>query len=51
MPPGSSETIKTILEYTTVAARALEDVANATQIPFLNSVCTLSLTIIPIVEV
>ncbi|KAJ7767841.1 hypothetical protein B0H14DRAFT_3509727 [Mycena olivaceomarginata] len=50
MPPGSVATVDKILQYTTVAANALQDVAAATQIPFLNSVCTLSLSAIPIVQ-
>jgi hypothetical protein len=40
-----------ILEYTAMAANALQDVAAATQIPFLGRVCTLSLAIIPMVRV
>ncbi|KAJ6556115.1 hypothetical protein B0H19DRAFT_1071248 [Mycena capillaripes] len=33
----SSNSVNKVLEYTTVAASALQDVATATQIPFLNS--------------
>jgi hypothetical protein len=51
MLPKSFDIVDKILQYTVVAANALQDVAAATQIPFLNSVCTLSLTIIPIVQV
>jgi hypothetical protein len=32
-------------------ANALRDVATASQIPFLGRVCTLTLTIIPMVQV
>ncbi|KAJ7796681.1 hypothetical protein B0H14DRAFT_3157858 [Mycena olivaceomarginata] len=39
-----------VLEYTVVAANALQDVAAGTQIPFLSRVCTLSLAIIPMVQ-
>ncbi|KAJ6556075.1 hypothetical protein B0H19DRAFT_1262191 [Mycena capillaripes] len=47
MPANS---VEKVLEYTTVAASALQDVATATQIPFLNSVCTTCLAIVPIVQ-
>jgi hypothetical protein len=47
----SSETVERILGYSTVAANALREAAVGTQTPFLNSVATLSLTIIGIVEV
>ncbi|KAF8155263.1 hypothetical protein K438DRAFT_1987164 [Mycena galopus ATCC 62051] len=50
MPLKASETVEKILGYTTVAASALQDIAAVTQIPFLNSVSALSLTIIGIVE-
>jgi hypothetical protein len=43
--------INKILEYTTVAASVLQDVAVAKQIPFLDSVCTLVLNVVPIVQV
>ncbi|KAJ7926037.1 hypothetical protein B0H13DRAFT_2565702 [Mycena leptocephala] len=39
-----------LLEYTAMAANALHDVATASQIPFLGRVCTLTLTIIPMVQ-
>ncbi|KAJ7114348.1 hypothetical protein C8R44DRAFT_855642 [Mycena epipterygia] len=48
MPPSSR--VDKILEYTVVAANALRDVSTAAQIPFLDNVCTLSLTVIPIVQ-
>jgi hypothetical protein len=51
MLPNLFNNLDKILQYTTVAANALHDVAAATQIPFLDSFCTLSLTIIPIVQV
>ncbi|KAJ7793486.1 hypothetical protein B0H13DRAFT_2393659 [Mycena leptocephala] len=50
MLPESFSNLNKILQYTTVAANALRDVAAATQIPFLESFCTLSLTVIPIVQ-
>jgi hypothetical protein len=51
MPSPSSDVIDKILEYTKVAAMALEDVAGATQIPFLGSVCSFSIVIISMVQV
>jgi hypothetical protein len=47
----SFDSLDKILQYTAVATNALHDVAAATQIPFLESFCTLSLTIIPVVQV
>jgi hypothetical protein len=51
MVPKSFDTLDKVLQYTAVAANGLHDVAAATQIPFLNGVCTVTLTIIPIVQV
>lgn len=51
MPPHSPYSADKILQYTAVAAKALQDMAVAAQIPFLNTVCALSLTVIAIVEV
>ncbi|KAJ7806530.1 hypothetical protein B0H14DRAFT_2610376 [Mycena olivaceomarginata] len=39
-----------ILEYTVQAANALQDVAAATEIPFLGRVCSLTSTVIPMVQ-
>ncbi|KAJ7810065.1 hypothetical protein B0H14DRAFT_2607578 [Mycena olivaceomarginata] len=39
-----------ILQYTAVVADTLQEVANTSQIPFLNSVCTLVLTIVLIFQ-
>ncbi|KAJ7792329.1 hypothetical protein B0H14DRAFT_2623957, partial [Mycena olivaceomarginata] len=50
MLSSTPDAVGKILQYTTVAANALQDVAAATHIPFLNNVCTLSLAIIPIVQ-
>jgi hypothetical protein len=47
----SSDTVDKILQYTAVAADTLQDIANTSQIPFLDSVCTLVLTIVSIVQV
>lgn len=49
MPPNSPA--GRLLEYTVVAANALQDVAGATHIPFLSKVSTLTLAIIPMVQV
>ncbi|KAJ7794633.1 hypothetical protein B0H14DRAFT_3159013 [Mycena olivaceomarginata] len=46
----SSDTFDKILQYTAVAADNLQDIANRSQIPYLDSICTLLLTIIPIVQ-
>jgi hypothetical protein len=51
MLPPSPNNLDNILQYTAVASNALQDLATATQIPFLNSISTLSSTIIPIVQV
>ncbi|KAJ7800150.1 hypothetical protein B0H14DRAFT_3786346 [Mycena olivaceomarginata] len=48
MPPVHSTT-ENILEYTVMAANALRDVATA-QIPFIGTVCTITLTIIRMVQ-
>ncbi|KAF7344686.1 CTLH domain-containing protein [Mycena venus] len=50
MPPGSPATADRILDYAAVAANALHDVAITSQIPFLARVCTITLTIIPMVQ-
>ncbi|KAJ7655939.1 hypothetical protein B0H17DRAFT_1146271 [Mycena rosella] len=39
-----------ILQYTLVAVNALQDVSDITQIPFLRSVCTMSASIISLVQ-
>jgi hypothetical protein len=51
MPPSSPAMVDRILGYTAVAANALHDVATASQIPFLGRVCTIILSIIPMVQV
>jgi hypothetical protein len=51
MLPKSSDTVDRVLQYTAVAADALQDVANTAQIPFLDTVCTLVLKIVPIAQV
>ncbi|KAJ7452870.1 hypothetical protein FB451DRAFT_1373979 [Mycena latifolia] len=50
MPPNSTNIRDDILQYTRVAADALQDVSAAAQIPFLKSVCSLSTAIIPLIE-
>ncbi|KAJ6543552.1 hypothetical protein DFH09DRAFT_1282394 [Mycena vulgaris] len=42
--------LPSILQYTLVVANALQEVSSSAQIPFLKSVCTLSLSIIPLIE-
>ncbi|KAJ7655951.1 hypothetical protein B0H17DRAFT_1146285 [Mycena rosella] len=50
MPRHSADIHDQILQYTLVAADALQDVAAATQTPFLKSVCSLSAAIIPLIQ-
>ncbi|KAF8125898.1 hypothetical protein K438DRAFT_1790826 [Mycena galopus ATCC 62051] len=47
MPPTSTVAEDRILEYTTAAANALQDVAKASGIPFVGSICSLTLGIVP----
>jgi hypothetical protein len=51
MPLSSSTAVDKILEYTVVAANGLQEIAGLTQIPFLDRICTLALTILPMVQV
>ncbi|KAJ7831321.1 hypothetical protein B0H14DRAFT_2515376 [Mycena olivaceomarginata] len=50
MPPSSSAAPDKILEYTVVTANGLQQVARLTRIPFLDRICTLALTIIPMIQ-
>ncbi|KAF7356050.1 CTLH domain-containing protein [Mycena venus] len=50
MPRKFLAPVDKILDYTEVAANALQEVATAAQIPFLGTVCTLTLAIIPMVQ-
>ncbi|KAJ7452882.1 P-loop containing nucleoside triphosphate hydrolase protein [Mycena latifolia] len=50
MPQHFTSIPDSILQYTLVAADALQDVATAAQIPFLKSVCSLTVAIIPMIE-
>ncbi|KAF8207408.1 hypothetical protein K438DRAFT_1962333 [Mycena galopus ATCC 62051] len=50
MPPSSASTADRIRNYTVVAAKALQDVAEATGIPFVARVCALTLEIVPLVQ-
>jgi hypothetical protein len=51
MASHSSNLVESILKYTWIAANALQDVAGATQIPFLVSVCSLSASLVPLIQV
>jgi hypothetical protein len=51
MAPIRPTTVANIFEYTVVAANALHGVAVAAQMPFISTVCTLVLAIIPMVQV
>ncbi|KAF7345156.1 hypothetical protein MSAN_01891800 [Mycena sanguinolenta] len=50
MPLSPPITADRVLEYTTVAANALQDVATAARIPFISRVCTVTLGIIPMIQ-
>ncbi|KAJ7791110.1 hypothetical protein B0H14DRAFT_3567790 [Mycena olivaceomarginata] len=50
MSPSLPAPVDRILDYTAVAANALHDVATASQIPFLTRDCTITLTIIAMVQ-
>ncbi|KAJ7348243.1 hypothetical protein DFH08DRAFT_807987 [Mycena albidolilacea] len=50
MPPRTFATVDKILEYTLAAGNVLQEVAGATQIPFLKRICTFTSTIIPMVQ-
>ncbi|KAF8142234.1 hypothetical protein K438DRAFT_1784962 [Mycena galopus ATCC 62051] len=50
MPPSSTATEDRILEYTAAAASVLQDVAKALGIPFVGSICNLTLGIIPMIQ-
>ncbi|KAF8198820.1 hypothetical protein K438DRAFT_2016218 [Mycena galopus ATCC 62051] len=50
MSPKLPVSVDRIIDYTEVAANALQDIATEAQIPFLGGVCTLILTIIPVVH-
>ncbi|KAJ7359747.1 hypothetical protein DFH08DRAFT_734608 [Mycena albidolilacea] len=46
----SPDTVDKILQYTLVAANTLREAVTASQIPFLHTVCALSLAVIPLVQ-
>ncbi|KAJ7726590.1 P-loop containing nucleoside triphosphate hydrolase protein, partial [Mycena olivaceomarginata] len=48
--PSLSNTVEKILKYTTAAANALQDVPAATQMPFVQRICGLTLMIVPMVQ-
>ncbi|KAJ7452873.1 hypothetical protein FB451DRAFT_1409171 [Mycena latifolia] len=50
MPQHSTNIRDSILQFTLVAADALQGVAAAAQIAFLKSVCSLTAAIIPMIE-
>jgi hypothetical protein len=51
MPNHLPEISNTVLQYTVVAANALRDLGNATQIPFIVPVCSLALAVVPLIQV
>jgi hypothetical protein len=50
-PPIFPDALEKILQYTAIVAKALQDVAATTQIPFLDTICTVVLTMTPLMEV
>jgi hypothetical protein len=46
-----SNTVDQVLVYTRVTADSLSDIADATQIPFIGTIATLALSIIPLIQV
>ncbi|KAJ6465015.1 hypothetical protein C8R45DRAFT_1219862 [Mycena sanguinolenta] len=50
MPSKTPEMLSKILQYTSVATKTLHDVGATTQIPFLQTVCALTVAVIPMVE-
>ncbi|KAJ7328694.1 hypothetical protein DFH08DRAFT_967114 [Mycena albidolilacea] len=48
--PSNFTTVDKILEYTVEAVTGLQEIAEATRIPFLERICTLALTIVPMVQ-
>ncbi|KAF7366166.1 hypothetical protein MVEN_00493600 [Mycena venus] len=50
MPTHSSDVSNTVLQYTVVAANALFDLGKAAQIPFVGTVCSLTLAVIPLIQ-
>ncbi|KAJ7705670.1 hypothetical protein B0H14DRAFT_3526309 [Mycena olivaceomarginata] len=49
-PPIFPDALEKILQYTAIVAKALQDVAATTQIPFLDTICTVVLTMTPLME-
>ncbi|KAF7350049.1 NB-ARC domain-containing protein [Mycena venus] len=49
-PHISPNALEKILQYTAIVAKALKDVAATSHIPFLDAVCTVVLTITPLME-
>ncbi|KAF8131749.1 hypothetical protein K438DRAFT_1998841 [Mycena galopus ATCC 62051] len=51
MPPSSTATVDKILDYTVAAANALQHVTKVAGIPFVGTICALTLEIVPMVQV
>ncbi|KAJ7754714.1 P-loop containing nucleoside triphosphate hydrolase protein [Mycena olivaceomarginata] len=49
-PPIFPDALEKILQYTAIVAKALQDVAATTQIPFLDTICAVVLTMTPLME-
>ncbi|KAF8199368.1 hypothetical protein K438DRAFT_1933403 [Mycena galopus ATCC 62051] len=50
MPPSSTTAVDRILEYIVIAASALQETAKTSGIPFVGSVCNLTLEIVPTIQ-
>ncbi|KAJ6550771.1 hypothetical protein DFH09DRAFT_1281188 [Mycena vulgaris] len=50
MPHQPPDILDNILQYTLVAANALQEVSSASQVAFVKSVCSLTVSIIPMIQ-
>ncbi|KAF7372606.1 hypothetical protein MVEN_00123500 [Mycena venus] len=50
MPTHSSNISHTVLQFTVIAADALRDLGKAAQIPFVGTVCSLTLAVVPLIQ-
>jgi hypothetical protein len=51
MPTHSLDISNPVLQYTVVAANALQDLGKASQIPFVGTVCSLTLAVVSLIQV
>ncbi|KAF8133581.1 hypothetical protein K438DRAFT_1787456 [Mycena galopus ATCC 62051] len=50
MPTHPSNVSNTVLQYTVIAANALQDRGKAAQIPFVDTVCSLTLAVVSLIQ-